>query len=624
MRICFVEHIIQDFNYHKYDIVIAVSPMAMHALSLLDITYIRIDELFPKELDTQLSMDNFLQNQIDQFKKIDQQIQTLVKRNSDAKDEYCMLYAYSLKVPLDTVLYYSIIIKNSTTIYSIKRIDYHKNDDESPLWGKDFEFARNCLDIVISDLSVQYKYEFKLLKNKLKRIPKPKKRSLRIRLILKIRSFFAIYNSIQYLSTHHYISKFKDLANYKLKTKVLFLQNGYDLSIPYALLRHHNYIFRSVTDDSNIYRTKRLFSKKLHQKSMTEKPKKEWEELTTKLLKEESLYALNDRADIKIPALYKDVFRKFYTTILPKIIDYSVFWNDFYQKNKMDFVVSANIYSIKDLVALSIAKSHNIETLGWNHGNSIFINRMAVLGDFNFYTHYLIEGSIQKESYIKNYQESDLPKNITVVGSTRLSSLNNNSENLIERDKILYIPGIMWGHEELLDSNDLRYTAYYDHQKKLINQLQDFRQQEFVFKLHSRDSQVNPIKLYINERNINHIKVKYDHLKSHLDTAKLVIMDYPSTALFEVLQSNIPVIYIHDSKHAIDQKMLDILRSNIIVIDGLSNLSQKLIPFIGKPIQSSIKENQKCLRDLGIEDMDTREIIRNFYEVINKSPIESN
>ena len=624
MIICFVENLAERYDYSNFDLVVAVTPMAMHDLSLANIEFTRIDQLFPESLRSPEIEDKYFHDQSSLFKTIDNRIHELLKSDRYKNREFSFLYAYFLKVATDTVVYYSIIVKNVIELFKADSIEYHKKKDKSSIWGNNFEFSSTCLDRIISDLSRHYNYNYKLVGKYSTNKKVEKKRSLRIRIILRIRRYQFLYYGLEYLSAYRTLKKFYSISKIKVSTKLLFLQNGYDLKIPYSLMRRTNHIHRSIRQDKNIHIVRRFSIKKIQINSPNYKTKISWKKIAEELLKQEDLYLFNKIFDIKLPDFYKEIFVKFYNEILPDIVEYSDFWNEFYSKNKIDYVISANLFSIKDLTALSIAKMHHIETVGWNHGNSIFVSKMEEFGDFQFYTNYLVDSISQRNSIETNYQESHVPKNITVVGSTRLSSIHDrNRLKNTKRNKVLYIPGIMWGHEELFNTDDIRYTKYYDFQKKLVDQIKNIETTEFIFKLHCRDKGVNPISLFLKENNIHNIQVRYDKLSSYLDLALVAIVDYPSTALFEILQTNINIIYIHNSEYNVDHEMLNILRSNIIVIDNVRELAGKLRLIADSENFEAKKQNQNCLSELGYQYMDTKSIIKNFYQVISNEPLAS-
>ena len=600
MKVCFVENVGSNLDYSKFELIIAVTPMAMFELEIRNLKYLRLDELFPDELKKPELEEKYFREQIFCFKDIDTTINDLLPKDLKSQYNYAMTYAYFLKIASDTVVYYTVVVKHLVIKYKVNYIEYHKLQNDSPLFNSNLEFNQNCLSNILLDLheNCGYKYHLKESIPNVKTLHKINVYSL---LKYKIKKKYVLTDLLIYLSNlikiiFPIIFSYKKL---KVKSTVLFLQSGYDIKTPYLLLRLRNKIFRSFSQDEKVFKVKNAFYKQVEMVHPKHYEQINYTKIADILLNKE-YFSYNKIIDVKLPSLYKYIYHNFVMTILPEILKYSEFWDKFLTENKIDAMISANIFYIKDFVALSIAKKRNIKTIGWKHGDDIFYSEIVSIMEYQFFNHYVVNNQVDQGKITGLYKKHNIKGKVFNIGSNRLNEKNNKYlQGGSSGNNILYIPGIMWGDEELFNANDIRYTKYYSFQKDLVDFAQGMKNINFIFKYHSRDRERNPISKYIKLRNVDNVTVRYDSLAQYLQNVKLIIIDYPSTVLFEALQYKTPIVYFHNNDYVLDDAALKILRENIFVVNDFIHLKNIIHDSMVREDFMINYSNERCLQNIG-------------------------
>lgn len=255
-----------------------------------------------------------------------------------------------------------------------------------------------------------------------------------------------------------------------------------------------------------------------------------------------------DASDILFPKL-----EHFILKIVPELYNYYLGFVDFYEKEKIDFVITPHRTSPIEFSAIAAANNcENVKSVGVDHGHDVFIKNYWHNSEMKNYNIYICF-----DNEIKNYLNHLCAKKghstnikcsshkfLDIQKIKHMRSMQKKDAD--EKVRIIYLPTMF--HEDCvrMESNVYPDAWYYKFQKELIEFFSNKKEFIFVWKgIPASDAVYNPIPDFIKDKKFSNIKIATNPFREHLLSADMVICDYPSTGFYESLIAGIPTISLY-------------------------------------------------------------------------------
>jgi len=225
--------------------------------------------------------------------------------------------------------------------------------------------------------------------------------------------------------------------------------------------------------------------------------------------------------------------------IIPLIDKYAKFYDD----NHIDFVFTPHMVSVDEFAAI-IATKYSVKTKSacLQHGDEV---AFAKSWDFTEYLPYDIffTTNYEREQYIKHrirFRGFDTkvfqyPNRYKIL--PKINNLENSARSKIGRKTVVFVP-TMYSNSRIMPD-----AWYFKWHKKLINYFSSRKDFNFIWKGIPDSNEVyDPIPNLIDDRGYKNIRYATEPFVKWIGRADLVLLDLPSTALYEAAINGLPVM----------------------------------------------------------------------------------
>ena len=278
----------------------------------------------------------------------------------------------------------------------------------------------------------------------------------------------------------------------------------------------------------------------------------DWNKIAQSLENHELVQWINDKCSIDVSEVVLPNLKYFVSNICPELLVYFKIFTKFYEKEKIDFVLSPYMQSTIELAAILAANHHKgIKTVCFEHGDDVFRNlfwRFKEMTNFdvcvvtNEENKQYLENLCKRYAFLtKIYSYSNRLLNVLKIRELRAQK---KYKKKIGYNKIIYLPSILVWDALRIDANiHLSPTRYYKFQKSLLEYFSKKREYTFVWKgLLQSDAIYNPIPDFLRDNKFSNIQFVTDTFQSHLQSASRVICDTPSTGFYESVVAGVPTM----------------------------------------------------------------------------------
>ena len=336
-----------------------------------------------------------------------------------------------------------------------------------------------------------------------------------------------------------------------------FSYNGLDV-IKNGFIRGHNVYLLSGNRIFKFYRLGiRIFD--IEYKSYgTENVLNDWNQAAQLLETHELIKWINEKCSLDVSDIVLPNLKHFILNVCPDLLRHYMAFIAFYERESISIVVSPYMQSTIELGAIAAANKYgHTKTMCVEHGDDIFTNlfwRLKELTNFDV----LVVSDKENKRYLESicnqyntrtnvYSISERMSPIIKIGDLRKTGKFN---NLSKKNEIIYLPTFFTWDALRIDANiHISPTKYYKFQKSLLEYFSEKKDYTFIWKgLLQSESIYNPIPDLIIDNNIINVHVETEPFKKYLPYANKVILDYPSTGMYESIIAGVPTICLCSDK----------------------------------------------------------------------------
>ena len=249
----------------------------------------------------------------------------------------------------------------------------------------------------------------------------------------------------------------------------------------------------------------------------------------------------------------KEKVQYFIEEIVPKLEIAVPHYQELFIKKRISIVLgySKSTFAEHSIIAAAVSSTSTLAVL-YAHGYEAFdshFNNSLSEGSCDLYLTFIDElkeyfsGSVFKNSHVMVEKSPLWVKKYTNIRCERSARKITKQH---EKPVVLYIPAFLNGDFLRLDAFYYTSCWYFEHQMKLLECFA--REQDFYFVwkgLPQSEKINNPIPDVIKENGYDNIEFSSKKLDSCIMKAAYAILDYPSSALYEVAASGLPALALY-------------------------------------------------------------------------------
>lgn len=261
---------------------------------------------------------------------------------------------------------------------------------------------------------------------------------------------------------------------------------------------------------------------------------------------------INDYCGINVSSILLPRLDYFINNFCPQLLSLIDKYIEFYNDNQIDIVFTPHLVSVDEYSAI-IATKYSGETKSacLQHGDSAFASTMYDIGEFlPFYLYFATNDEM--EEYIKhriklrnfNITVFQYPNRYKIL--QKLNKPKKKQNNHLAPKTLVYVPKMYHWDNTFWCESRVPDTWYFSWQKELINFFSSMEDFNFIWKAIPASNEIyDPIPTLINDRGYKNIKYATEPFAKWIKKTDLVLLDYPSTALYEAAVSGLPVMSLY-------------------------------------------------------------------------------
>ena len=273
------------------------------------------------------------------------------------------------------------------------------------------------------------------------------------------------------------------------------------------------------------------------------------ENLPKEIQKTDILNWVNDYCGINISTILLPRMLYFINNFCPQVISLIDKYITFYNDKQIDMVFTPHMVSVDEFAAIIAARyTKKTRSVCLQHGDETFNLKMWDIGEYLPYDIYFTTNN-EREEYIKhriqlgnfNTKVLQYPNRFRIL--PKVNKPKKKQVKHVAPKTVVYVPTMyQWDNTSWTESR-VSTTWYFSWHKELINYFSSRSDYNFIWKaLPVSNDTYDPIPNMINDRKYNNIRYATEPFVKWIKKADLVLLDYPSTALYEAAVSGLPVM----------------------------------------------------------------------------------
>jgi len=271
---------------------------------------------------------------------------------------------------------------------------------------------------------------------------------------------------------------------------------------------------------------------------------------------------VNDKCGLDVSGIIESRINYFISIICPQIIENVYYYIDFYKNNKIDFIVTHQIWTIEEHSAIAAAKySKRTKSIYIHHGADALEAKSRFYKLVRYFDYYFTatEDEAEHENKLKNYYKHKLPQisaahyfSSNAIGKDRKTVKKHNYKH--SKKTILYVPIMCapWPQRPIEKSQPFP-MEYVEWHMALADYFSRQKYIHFIWKGYFLPKQKNDfMENVIKDKEYSNVEYQSNKLDYWLRKVDKAIFDTPSTAFFEAIFMGLPVLSLYKSK---DQKL---------------------------------------------------------------------
>jgi hypothetical protein len=555
MKCYLVEAYSPDLKFEDDTIVIALTPLASYGLDKASIKYSILEDYYD-EAEFIKEEQAYFEDQLAWFDKFDNFLFEIFPGAKIKNVKLATTYYFYIKPMVD-----SLILRCKVINIFINRIKPDSIIYISPDWKEDvissaefpllFRKGQSLFSRLIPIFCNKYEIDFKriILKEVLESNNVDsgyKSFTNRIKNKLKrneyIRNLWYFYQTVSISCMFH---KLFDASRWNL----LFLKrNNYIVKIMKdAQSKGHQVFYKrgnNIIKQSSIY----------HKVTENISPDK-----TPRLEKDVNNFGLNSETDITkwingycgidVSAIILPRLLYVVNEFCPRFISLVNKYISFYNAHQIDFVFTNHRVSMDEYAAIAAARySKKTKSACLQHGDEAFVLKTWDFSEYSpyhiyFTTNYEREACIKQRIHLGNFDTKVFQYPNRFEELPKVNNLKRKQNSQAHRKTLVYVPTIYQWDNALWIETRVPDTWYFSWHKKLIKFFSSRDDFNFIWKgIPAFNETYDPIPNIIDDRKYKNIKYATEPFVKWIKKADLVLLDYPSTALYEAAVSRLPVM----------------------------------------------------------------------------------
>lgn len=263
---------------------------------------------------------------------------------------------------------------------------------------------------------------------------------------------------------------------------------------------------------------------------------------------------VNRRSGLDLTAFLKPFFESFLRDTSEAVVSRSLAFEDFYRRRKIRCVVTHTSSDLNSKSAVVAARrSGTVRSVCIQHGCDVFQDKIWHITEMDPFDFYLATDGISavkyrrgaSVAYVKKCAVFESPHYLEAVG--RISQRPGKKAGGYGRT-VLYLPTTLSMHARYFNNMVYPILWYFEYLKKLLDYFEGRKgEPRFIYKhrVLRRKYYEESIIPHIADRGFKHISVSTLPVAEALAGVDAVILDRPTTALFEAVSSGLPVLCLY-------------------------------------------------------------------------------
>lgn len=541
--------------------IISLNPDVSYKLDKRGIGYHLLDEYYSKE-ELIKDQDRFIDEQLDIIDKFDVFLRDNISFCREAGISPARRHHSRLTYLIGTVVISSRILKNFISKIGPAKIVYVSKGEErkteafsvyDSLIANIDRIKRSIMEILCAERA-EIELELRVItpvkktkKGKWKRSAYETAKKISEKMLLK-----RIYHVFKYSKFKKYFHSTKASSS----NRVLFLNAG---------ARRMDYLLRElIGSGSTVYlkdmdciqRVSGFSSRKIKWKntddSILNKIKNECDGASGKIDKETGFYEwINRQSGCNVSGIVAPYMEGFIKNDCSRFLAEVIDLIGFYKKENMDLVVTNSSVGRNEITAVAAGEAtEHVKNLCFQHSSTTVDHKLRyIVDEMGGFDYYFTTDDLS-EKYFQQYSSADLSNGCKVdqypYYFSDIIKRNDRKKTQGRKEKIVYVSTKLARNRVRFRSDNLIcYPSpyYYEFLKKIIDFFGSKDDFDFVYKhVSSQKWAEASIIPYIEDKSFQNVSVGTMDFIKCLDEADRIIVDYPSTSLFEAADAGVPVL----------------------------------------------------------------------------------
>jgi hypothetical protein len=253
---------------------------------------------------------------------------------------------------------------------------------------------------------------------------------------------------------------------------------------------------------------------------------------------------------VNISTVLMPRFLYFVDVFCPQLVSLIDAYVAFYNDNQIDMVVTPHMVSVDEYAAIMAARyAEKTTSICLQHGDSVFALKTWDLSEYLPYDIYLTTND-EEEAYIKTRSEIakldtsvfQYPNRFNLVPKARRST----GKGLARKRTVVFVPTMYTWDNIFWSEVHLPSTWYFAWHKEVIAFFGLRDAFTFIWKgIPASNATYDPSPDIINDARYGNIRYATEPFTKWIRKADMVLLDYPSTALYEAAVSGVPVMSLY-------------------------------------------------------------------------------
>jgi len=605
---CLIEDFDSDFDYSKV-YPVALTPQACYEMQKRGMEFATIDAYYDEQ-DLVSSEDKYFFQRLAWMEKLDQYLKSTSSIFIDISIGPHRTFYKFFKRVVDSVIIASYVLnrfvekaKPSKITYLCKKsktVGFHSGFTVLPAADRlDYKsLYLQLLPLICKSYEILFFVsDFADLETSRQKDPE-RHRRLNIKGAIKSTMLFrpglSLYRRFAGIKNYKLLNMLKNKSTKKDKISIMFNRLDSKLTgLVVLMLRHGHEVY--IKQDKSIVKCA-PFGLRAETELKIDTDDQRYKQISNacrvaagKIGTEENLFNwINDKCGFDVRDLIVPKLKSFINNQCREFLFYIHEFKEFYKKHRIDFVMTMHEVYPDEYAMISAAplSAYSTKTIHLQHGETIY--PMSPIEEFDRYDYYF-----SSEQGIDKYLErvtADRYLNDCRVYQASYRYTDYKDVKIVRRDRavnpkqesVVYVPKICTWDKRYFNFPYYSPTWHYKLQKAVIELFADRNDYFFIFKSASfADHIKNPISSYINDKEFSNISVSSSRLIDHLKQADRVIIDFPSTPMYEAAAAEVPMLVLRQRPYkSRDTDVLNLFNNSLSEFTDIDDAIASITKFL--------------------------------------------